>query len=317
MKKLVNNNMSGLLISIFGIAVGIIVTVLVSRHFFKRSLKKSLTPYIQFHSSPLTRIDPKVREQLEVKYQGQIIDNLHEIQFLVANTGDSSIRDIIEPLTLDIPEGSSVLDATILYINPKGRSIKLQLSKDKKKVIFEIPLLNSGDFFITKILLNGSPRTDDFTFSISAEYLPPTLTATHLPVNAIQTSKTRKGNVEYIPFLIGLGILFFGLAVIPLIVNEWSSFPDFVQFGFWGFFKNLGLTGWSMIVSILSSATLIIFGGLFVILSFSDVMPKSHKCKFLLPDDSPELVRSNYGFPFELMEINRNSKNKTKTKDEK
>jgi hypothetical protein len=307
--------MSGVLVSIASIIVGIIVTVLVSKHFFKRSLKKSLTPYVQFHSSPLTRIDPKVRAQLEVKYQGQIIDNLHEIQFLIANTGDSSIRDIIEPLTLDIPEGSLVLDATILYISPKGRSTNLQLSKDKKKVIFEIPLLNSGDFFITKILLNGSPKTDDLVFSISADYLPPTLTATYLPMDAIQTSKTRKGNVEFAPLTIGLGILLLGLAVIPLLINQWPSFPDFGQLGFWGFFHNLGLTGWAIIVSILSSAILVIFGGVFVILSFSDVMPKSHKCKFLLPDDSPELVRSNYGFPFELIEKNRKPTPKNGNKD--
>jgi len=78
--------MNELLISIGSLVIGIIATVLVTKYYFRRSLEKSLTPYIQFSSSPLKDIDPAVRKALEVKYQDHAIDNLYEIQFLIANT---------------------------------------------------------------------------------------------------------------------------------------------------------------------------------------------------------------------------------------
>jgi len=131
--------MNQLLISIGSLVAGIVAAGLVSRYYFRRSVEKSLTPYIQFSSSPLKGIDPEVRKELEVKYRDHAIDNLYEIQFLIANTGDKAIRDVIEPLTLTIPDGCVLLDASVLHVSPKGRKIILEMSEDKQEVRYIFP----------------------------------------------------------------------------------------------------------------------------------------------------------------------------------
>ena len=45
---------------LIGIIIGIITTFLVSRYYYTRTYKKSLTPFIQFDSSPLKGVDPEV-----------------------------------------------------------------------------------------------------------------------------------------------------------------------------------------------------------------------------------------------------------------
>jgi hypothetical protein len=68
--------MNNLWISMISILIGIIPTIIISRYFYKRSIQKSLTPYIQFFSSPIRGIDPQVRKELFVKYQDYEIENL-------------------------------------------------------------------------------------------------------------------------------------------------------------------------------------------------------------------------------------------------
>ena len=77
------------------VIVGIIATIWVSNHYFLRSRRKSLTPYIQFFTSVFRGVDPSVRDALEIEYKEVQIHDLFEIQFLIANTGERPIRDIL------------------------------------------------------------------------------------------------------------------------------------------------------------------------------------------------------------------------------
>ena len=87
--------MNDLVISIGSLIVGVVA----SRYYFKRTVDKSLTPYIHFSSSLFDGVDPSVRESLKIAYKGTPVNELLEIQFLIANTGERSIRDVIHPLT--------------------------------------------------------------------------------------------------------------------------------------------------------------------------------------------------------------------------
>ncbi len=292
--------MNGLLISIGSLVAGIIATVLVSKYYFRRSVEKSLTSYIQFSSSPLKGIDPAVRKELEVKYQDHAIDNLYEIQFLIANTGDRAIRDVIKPLTLIIPEKCTLLDASVLHVDPQGRTIDIEISNDKKELRYVFPLLNSGEFFITKLLLNGTPAEEDFRFSIVSDELPPTLAPVPLPYDSIGTS--RKREFQYPLLIVGLLITALGLAIVKLIYDVWSSLPSWSELGAWGFFTSLGLSGWVLFVSIVPAFVFLLLGVMITVASFTEGSFPPPKKKFILPDDK-QLLRRGIRHPREIKNI--------------
>ena len=88
-----------------GLILGGLVTVFTSKYFHRKGIKsKSLSTYIQFITEILSDIDPEVEKKLQVSYNQQEVESLYQVQYVIANTGDIPIRDIIEPLTLIIPK---------------------------------------------------------------------------------------------------------------------------------------------------------------------------------------------------------------------
>lgn len=282
--------MNNFLISILGIVIGIFSTILVSIYFYRKNLKKSLTPYIQFYSSPFEGMDKDVKKDLQIKYQGKEINNLYEIQFLIANTGDRSIRDIIEPLTLQLPSDFEILDSSVIYVFPEGRKIDLNFNKEKNEIKFIFPLLNSGEFFITKILINGTPTVNDFKFTIIADELPPIINSEILPYDAISTSRRKKFHL--IPFISGAILTLLGLSIVKVIFDSWNTLPKSEKYGFLSFIFSLNLSNWSLILSILPTFLILIFGFLLILAGFTNGRFPPRNKKFIVPNDERLLKRN-------------------------
>lgn len=79
--------------------LGIGSTVFVSRYYFNRATDKSLTPFIDYSAYFLKDIDAEVKKDLSIKYQGVEVDELTQMQFLIANNGERPIRDLISLLS--------------------------------------------------------------------------------------------------------------------------------------------------------------------------------------------------------------------------
>lgn len=86
------------------------------------------------------------------------------------------------------------MDASILHVAPEGREVRIVQSQTS--VAFTFPLLNAGEFFITKLLLQGRARPKDFKFSITDDELPPMLDAVELPPDLIEGEKKRQFEME-------------------------------------------------------------------------------------------------------------------------
>jgi hypothetical protein len=164
--------MKELITTIGVLIIGIITTVLITRAYYRRTLTKSLTPYIHYSCSLLSDDFSDLRGDLKVIYKNQEIDNLYEICFLIENTGDKAIQDIIEPLTLSIPEKCTLLEASFFPGGANPENIKIKISTNKKKVSYVFPLLDRDESFMTRLLLNGTPEEKDFEFSITCAGLP-------------------------------------------------------------------------------------------------------------------------------------------------
>ena len=126
------------------------------------------------------------------------------------------LSSVISPLTLHVPEGSQILDASILYIHPKGREVSISVKESN--AIFNFALLNSDEFFIAKILLEGEPKEQDFKFSISVDDLPPTLKQKFLPPELVDTGEKRKFDKGTL--IAGLVCLVLGSSLASLIYAQ-------------------------------------------------------------------------------------------------
>jgi len=272
--------MDNFLIALGSIIVGVIATIWVSNHYFRRSKRKSLTPYIQFSTSVFRGVDPTVRDALKIEYKEVPINDLFEIQFLIANTGERSIRDLISPLTLHVPESSQILDASILHIHPKGRAVSISVKGSD--TIFDFPLLNPDEFFITKILLEGEPKYKDFNFSISVDDLPPTLKPRFLPRDLVDTGEKRKFEIGFL--VGGFVCLALGSSLAGLIYAQWPTISALWKIGFSVTFKENWLILLSAAFTAIPALLLIVIGPMMAIGAFTNFsFPKRRK--FSVPSD--------------------------------
>ena len=271
--------MSGLALSIGSLIIGVLATILVSRYYFRRTVTKALTPYVQFFSSLFDGVDPAVRESLKIAYKGMAVTELLEIQFLIANTGERSIRDVIAPLSLSIPNGCKLLDASILHVS-QGRQVKI--TQAETSVSFEFPLLNASEFFITKLLLQGRATPKDFTFTITVDDLPPTISTVSLPPDLIETSNKRQ--FEYAQLLIGLVFLLLGASFAGLIFAHWPSLRACWTQGLTVSFRHNWVLLLSSVIAVIPTILLLVLGPMVVVGAFTDFsFPKRRR--FRVPED--------------------------------
>lgn len=286
--------MENLLIAIISIAIGVAATIIASRHFYRRSVDKELTPFAQLQSNILSHIDKDVKSDLHIEYKGVNVDSLQQLQFLIANTGERSIRDVIRPLRLEFPEDVEIMDASILYISPKGREVTLATSNPANSIEFNFPLLNKDEFFIFKLLLKGAPERKALKFSIVADDLPPELEIQRLTYNQIE-KENRSDNDEF-----ELGLLVAGLALLAVsffigILAHYiqaDTFPKIESEGFiWlnniPFITIASVTGYILTWIFALIGVMMAAGAIFGNFEF----PKSKR--FRLPN---ELAVAGYGF---------------------
>ncbi len=286
--------MDNLLISIISISIGVAVTIFASRHYYRRSVDKELTPFIQFQSNVLSHIDKDVKSDLNIEYRGVKVENLQQLQFLVANTGERSIRDAIKPLRLDLPSEVEVMDANILHISPEGRDVSLNVPESGNSVEFNFPLLNKDEFFIFKLLIKGTPEKKDLKFTIVADDLPPQLNIQRLTYNQIEKDdKSIKNKFEVGPFLGGLLFLFLALCVgILAHYIQAESFPK-LQSESWAWINNIPFILISTTVGYIITGIFALLGAILVIAATFGNFEFSKSKKFLLPK---EFATATHGF---------------------
>lgn len=285
--------MEDFFIAIAGILMGVGATFYASRHYYRRSVDKELTPFIQLQSNVLSHIDVEVKPDLHVEYKGVKVESLQQLQFLIANTGERAIRDIIKPLRLELPEDSEIMDAGVLYVFPEGRDVVIGSKTSGNILELEFPLLNKDEFFIFKLLIKGEPKRRDLKFKIVADDLPPELQIRRLTYNQIERESIDGGRKFELGALVaGLVLLAFSLfsGVLAHYIPS-DSLPEFSS-GNLQWVNSFPVIGVASGVGYILTGALALIGGM---LTFGAIFgniefPKGKK--FRLPD---ELAIGGYG----------------------
>lgn len=267
--------MDAFLGTVIGIIIGGAVTVAVSRYFYKKSLKsKELSCFVQYISEILTNIDPDVKNNLEIEFKDHAVEQLYQAQFIIANTGDIAIKDVIKPLKLEIPADGEILDANLIYFEPKGRQDSLKIIVSSQSILFDFPLLNTGDYFIVKVLVKGTPPNPEkqdtveskisiydyehkqyslYKFEITAEDLPPEISSQPLPSHY---SRYEQDGFEFgaLWFTAIIGFLGFSIAFVLYSISMTQN--DLSIFNLKQFFTDFSFLKFSIVVSWLISGLL-------------------------------------------------------------
>jgi hypothetical protein len=210
---------------LIGVVATAVVTILVSRYYFTRTVAKKLGAYLILKSQVFAGIDSEVRKQLKFTFRNTEVEDLLLLQIIIANEGDRAISGFIEPLRLRLPPGTKALDASILHRVPESLRVELRTAGDGDPE-FDLPLLNKGEFFVVKLLLTGAAPGKNPSLAMLADDLPRSLELKWLPPFQVME---RQRSVQWVPVLVGalVIVLFAGLAYILVMLRSLqpSLFP--------------------------------------------------------------------------------------------
>lgn len=296
--------MENLLVAIISILIGVAATIFASRHYYRRSVDKELTPFVQLQSNVLSRIDKEVKSDLHIEYKGVKVENLQQLQFLIANTGERAIRNVIRPLRLDLPKDVEIMDASILYVAPQGREVSLNIPETANTIELDFPLLNKDEFFIFKLLLKGAPSRDDLKFTIVADDLPPQLDIQRLTYNQIEKEEKSDQQKFELGFFAS-GVLILAVALFLGILAHYikpDSFPA-IESESWVWLNVIPIISISSVVGYILAGIFALVGAIMFVVSVFGNFEFPRSKKFRLPK---EFATASYGFRgMELEEVMR------------
>ncbi len=247
--------MQAVVIAISTTVVGVVLTILISRHYYGRSAKHRLAIYEFPFPEMLSGVDPDTRQGLTIKFHDKDVKALNVIEFLVANEGSYAIRDTISPLTGTLDGGYQIVDASITYIHPEGREISLETISDRQ-FRCDFPLLNPGEYFYIKLITDGYVRRKDIAFKISADSLPP-----RIKIESGSRVDIKSGNDSRFDFgllIFALVVLLIGISVATPIIALHDARPrDFLFSGRFDFIWWLTIP---LVITIILGAIVLIAG---------------------------------------------------------
>lgn len=271
--------MSDLIVPLVSLVLGVAATLIVGHYYFRRTVNKSLTPFLHFSTHLLQGIAPEVRQELRVEYRGVPVEDLQELQFLIANTGERAIRDIITPLTLVLPSDCFLLDASLLHVSPPERSITLMT--DEHEIRFQFPLLNSREFFLVRLLIRGKVAPKDLSFSITAEDLPPKFPITRLTPDLITAPQKREFGWGSLVASIILGVIAAALATVVYLA--WDGLSRAGE-GFWSYIPEWSWETLATGLAIIPIVLIVVFSVMLFFEAFSNFSFLSRR-RFIVPSD--------------------------------
>lgn len=280
--------------AVIGLVLGVIATVLVSRYYFLRSVDKSLSVFSLLDSNVFAGIARDVRHDLHFIFQDKEVEDLQQVILLIANDGERAISNVIEPLSVQLPQGIDVLDASLLHKHPDNlkASIKQKENTSGTALDFAFPLLNKGEFFVAKLLISGSMSVRDLPFTMLADDLPRTLKVKRVPPASLRDSGYK---IEWGLAIASLVVMIFPLWALYMLHLLWTKQPGLFPYPWDAYSFSLP----SLLIifpgAVILGFFLLLGFGMLGAAFFNGEFPPSRGPRFPLPKE----IR-NMGFPYRM-----------------
>lgn len=243
--------------------VGVLATIAISHYYFRRTVSKRLSIYLILRNRVLAGIDDNVRQQLKFYFGNEQVTELFQIEFIVANDGERAVSSCIEPLSLRLPTAVKLLDSSILHRNPTDLRVQtdVEVGTTGRTVLkWKFPLLNKGEFFLVKLLLNADFGRKQLRFHILADDLPRTIESNWLPP---QATRSEGGGVEWTAVTAGTVFLAFAAGLAYCLYAYAMSRPWMLPFP-WGNFRPSWIETPALALSCFGFMLTAFLGGLFI-----------------------------------------------------
>lgn len=136
-----------------GALLALIALIAMVQIYRKQKVRKQLSYDVLSNSSIMTGAEG-ILGQLEIKYNGEEVSELYVIEIKLVNNGNIAIKaeDIASNIAISVEEGK-VLSSEVTYVKPKDLVVKIE-SVETNKVILAPTLINAGDEFVIKLLVD-------------------------------------------------------------------------------------------------------------------------------------------------------------------
>jgi len=166
----------------------------------------------------LVSVSNSIAPDLSVQYRGHAVTSMTKMIYVLRNAGAVAVKgsDVVEPIELDYPVGTKILNANVDKTLPSDFSITIA-QKSPDSVSLNFALLNPGDeVYFGVYIYDSEPKS-------------PALRGRIVDVQLLQTSDVRDSQGRALPFILNAAtraVIFWTL----LLVN--AAFGAIV-FGFW------------------------------------------------------------------------------------
>ena len=144
------------LISIILAIFGILVPILLED-------EKQLSLEV-IENKPLISVDQKIREEIMISYNDEVMERLFLLTLKFVNTGDLGINgktDIVERIEISLQEDNcKIIGEPEILENPNNVKLKFYPTMDQKTIKFDFDLMNSNDYFLMDLLYTGDELAD-------------------------------------------------------------------------------------------------------------------------------------------------------------
>ncbi len=286
--------MQAFVIGVITTAIGVIVGILVPRHYFVRSVKHRLAVYYMPSPSIFYGVDPEIRSGLSIQFRGETVKELSVIEFLVANEGTDAIRQSIDPLTFGVSSDCKIVDVSVTYVQPEGREITVEIVPDRK-FRCKFPLLNPREYFYIKLITDGPVRPSDVQCTITAEGLPPRIRLESAAGVNIGPESTRSLGV----FVGSVVVFLIGACLTLPMVGLYEAHPQYFPFAWSKWHFVWWLTPALFIVAILALIIMVFAVGIGFSSIFGSIPRRPSFKRPGRPHSHHVFYGYGYGYPYD------------------
>ena len=115
-------------------------------------------------NKPLISVDQKIREEIMISYNDEIMERLFLLTLKFVNTGDLGINgetDIVESIEISLREDNcKIIGEPEILENPSDIKLTFYPTTDQKTIKFDFDLMNSNDYFLMDLFYTGDELAD-------------------------------------------------------------------------------------------------------------------------------------------------------------
>jgi len=275
-------------LTIIWILIGWYVSFIISKYYYWISIrKKELTAIAYNIDWILDDLNKEIKEKLLISYSWEEINNMYQIKYIIANTWDFAISNIINPLKLEIPFWWDILDFSIVHIEPDLREVSFKVDKvwNTTFIVFNFQLLNPWEYFIFKALIkwdyyidNEYNKRSNFNFTLTCEDLPPKIESINFDFQYFSEDDFNKKSklIEYDIYFIFFILILILVVIFYPSIYIWFLDNSYNIIDYKIFFKSINLTS----IILIFNYIFIILITLIFFLTFSTSIVDKIKIKF-------------------------------------